>query len=95
MITILLTITATFTSLTTQAVKKVLDEKAIKYSSNILAGIVSIVLSLSASTGYLIMKDIAFNPKVAVMSLSFVALNWLCATVGYDKVIQAIKQIKE
>lgn len=34
------------------------------------------------------------NEKMAVYLIALVLLSWLCAMLGYDKVIQAITQIR-
>ena len=47
---------AIFTSLTTEAIKKILDEKQVKYSANILAAVVAVVLTVAASIGYIIYR---------------------------------------
>lgn len=82
------------TGLFTEALKKVLDEWGKVYKSNILAGAVSIVLSVVAGIGYMIMVETQFNAKMAVILIALILLSWLSAMVGYDKVMQAISQIK-
>lgn len=86
---------ALFTSLTTEAIKKILDEKQVKYSANILAAVVAVVLTVAASIGYIIYASILVTPQVVVCVIAMVFLAFLCATVGYDKVIQAIEQLKK
>ncbi|MDO4679000.1 MAG: aminopeptidase [Eubacteriales bacterium] len=83
-----------FTALVTEAIKKMMDEYGKTYKSNILAGTVSVVLSVLAGTGYIIMTETQINAKMAVILIALVLLSWLCAMVGYDKVMQAITQIK-
>ena len=83
-----------FTALVTEAVKKIMDEAGKVYKSNILAGAVSVVLSVLAGTGYIIMTEAQINAKMAVILIALVLLSWLCAMVGYDKVMKAITQIK-
>lgn len=82
------------TGLMTEALKKLLDECGKVYKSNILAGIVSVILSIGAGAGYIVIIETQFNAKVAVILIALVLLSWLCAMVGYDKVMQAISQIK-
>ena len=84
---------ALFTSLPTEAVKKIFDELGVKYSANILAAIVAVILTTGASIGYIIYSSIPVTPQVVVSIVALVFLAFLCATVGYDKVIQAIEQI--
>ena len=40
------------------------------------------------------MTDALLNSKMAVMLIALVLLSWLCAMVGYDKVMQAVTQMK-
>ena len=40
------------------------------------------------------MTDAMLTDKMAVMLIALVLLSWLCAMVGYDKVMQAITQVK-
>jgi len=86
-----LMIVSVFTVLTTQAIKTLLGDR--KYSSNILAAIVSVFLSLFVSIGYMIFTETAFSAQIVVCIIALMYLSFLAATVGYDKVVQAIKQI--
>jgi len=81
------------TSLTVQALKKILDEKGVTYSSNILAVVVAIVLTLAISIGYVVYTSVAVTPQVVVTIIALMFLSFLTATVGYDKVVQALKQL--
>lgn len=81
------------TNLTVEAVKKILDQTKIKYSSNILAAIVAVVLSAAISIAYLLATKTAFSIMVAVEMVALMYLSFLVATVGYDKVMQTLKQI--
>ena len=83
-----------FTALVTEAIKKIMDEAGKVYKSNILAGAVSVVLSVLAGAAYMVMTEAQINVKMAVILIALVLLSWLCAMVGYDKVMQAISQIK-
>lgn len=81
------------TNLTVEAVKKILDQTKIRYSSNILAVIVSVVLSAAISIAYLLATKTTFSIMVAVEMIALMYLSFLVATVGYDKVMQTLKQI--
>ena len=81
------------TSLTVEALKKFIGDK-FNYSSNVLAGITSVVLSTIVGIFYCVMANVAFNSQIVIILIALVFLSWLCAMVGYDKVIQAITQIK-
>lgn len=85
---------ALITNLTVEGLKKLLNDTTIKYSSNVLAAIVSVVVALAISVMYMIMRDAVFTPKIGVQIVSIMYLSFLSSTVGYDKVIQMIAQIK-
>lgn len=89
-----LLITSTLTGLATEAVKNVLIEHNVSYRANTLAGLVSLVLSAAIGVSYVIITDIGFTPQIIVCLIGLVFMSWLCAMVGYDKVIQAISQFK-
>lgn len=91
---LLLMIVSVLTGLVTEGIKKLLDEAKKPYRSNLLAGIVAVVLSVAVDTGYMILTETLMNEKMAVILIALVLLSWLCAMVGYDKVIQAISQFK-
>ena len=82
----LLLVVSTLTSLSVQALKAVLDEQGWSYASNTLAGAAAIVLGIAAG----IIAGLGIPGVIALVFLS-----WLCAMLGYDKVKQALEQIKE
>ena len=79
-------IVSTVTGLVTEALKKILIEHKWNYHANTLAGAVAIVLSAAAGVGY--------TKQTIVQLVVLVFISWLCSMVGYDKVVQAIKQFK-
>lgn len=83
------------TSLTVEGIKKLLDGTKAKYSSNILAAITSVVISFAVCAIYIIMNDIVFSLKIGVEVFIIMFLGFLTSTVGYDKVIQMIKQLND
>lgn len=90
-----LLLTSTLTGLVTEAVKNVLNEYNVTYQSNMLAGIVSLILSSMVGVGYVVMNEIAFTAQIVVYIVGLIFMSWLCAMVGYDKVIQAVGQFKK
>ena len=90
----LLLIVSVLTGLTVEGVKKLLDERGKSYHANALAGIVSVVLSVFIGVAYQISISGNLTATIAVYLIALVFLSWLCAMVGYDKVIQAISQFK-
>ena len=89
-----LLIVSTLTGLFMEAIKKWLDERGTKYYSNALAGYVAIGLSIAVGIAYIILVGAVLNAQTAVYLIALILLSWLCAMVGYDKVMQAIAQFK-
>ena len=89
-----LMITSTLTGLVTEAVKKIMVEHKKTYYANTLAGVVSVFVSGGISIGYILITEIGFTTQTIVYCIALLFLSWLCAMVGYDKVIQAISQFK-
>lgn len=83
------------TNLTVEGLKKLMDEREMTYSSNLLAAVTSVIIAAAIFGGYMIMNDIAFTIKIAVQIVVLMYLAFLSSTVGYDKIIQTLKQIKE
>lgn len=83
------------TSLTVEGLKKLFDEKGVKYSSNLMAVIISIVLAIAVSAGYMIMNDVTLTAKIGVEVVGLMYMSFLAATVGYDKVVQMFSQLKK
>lgn len=90
-----LLIVSLVTNLTVEGIKKLLNETTIKYSSNVLAAVVAVLMSCAVCVIYLIMNDVAFALKVGVEVCILMYLSFLTSTVGYDKVIQMIQQIRD
>lgn len=82
------------TNLTVEGVKKLLDSTTIRYSSNVLAAIIAVVISCGVSVGYMVMNDMPFTAKIGVQIAVLMYLGFLAATVGYDKIVQTIRQIQ-
>lgn len=90
-----LLIVSTLTGLTVEGIKKLLDESGKTYKSNLLAGSVSLILSVAVGCGYVIFNGTAWNQQTIICIICLVFLSWLCSMVGYDKVLQTITQIKK
>ena len=85
---------STLTSLATEALKKVLSENKANYRSNTLVGIVSLVLSSGIGIGYAAITEIPITQQAVVCLVALIFMSWLCAMLGYDKVIQTLSQFK-
>lgn len=92
--TALLTVSV-LTNLTVEGFKKLLDGTKVRYSSNALAAVLSIVLAGALSVIYLILTDTAFTMKIGVEIAVLMYLGFLVSTVGYDKVLQMLRQLRD
>lgn len=89
---ILLFITSVMTGLLTESMKKTLSGTTFKYSSNILAVIMSSVSSCLVSIYYIIQNSITVDVKVVCEIIMLFIMSWVCSMIGYDKVKQSISQ---
>ena len=89
-----LLITSTLTGLVTEAIKKIATEHDKTYHANTLAGFVSTALSGAIGVCYSVVSNIGFTSQSIICIVALIFMSWLCAMVGYDKVIQAISQFK-
>lgn len=89
-----LLVISTLTGLATEGLKKVLQEHNKSYHANTLAGAVSTVLSIFVGAGYVIVTDQTFTTQNIMCLIALIFMSWLCAMLGYDKVIQSISQFK-
>ena len=83
------------TNLTVEGFKKLLDGTKVRYSSNAMAAVLSIVLAGALSVIYLILTDTAFTMKIGVEIAVLMYLGFLVSTVGYDKVLQMLRQLRD
>lgn len=72
-----LLIVSLVTNLTVEGIKKLLNETTIKYSSNVLAAVVAVLMSCAVCVIYLIMNDVAFTLKVGVEVCILMYLSFL------------------
>lgn len=90
----LLTVFATVTSICTEAIKKLLNEFMLSYSSNLLVSIIACVVGIGGTAVYYTLFHMAFTASNIVCMVLMGIATALGAMVGYDKVIQAIKQMQ-
>lgn len=87
----ILLICSAFTGLIVEAIKKMINVK----KPNIVAAIVSVIVGIVVSIGYIYLSHIPFTIDSILYIIGIVVLSWLVSMLGYDKVIQTILQIKE
>ena len=90
-----LALVAGLSTLTTEGIKKILDEMGKTYKSNLLAGIVAIILSIGAVLCYVLYFGNPFTVQTAVILVCFAYLSWLAAMASFDKVKQLIEQFNK
>lgn len=87
-----LMVVSVLTSLATEAIKKVFVENGVNCRSNTVAGVISAVLSIGIGVSHVIVNCLDFNAQTITCIIALCFMSWLCAMLGYDKVIQAIGQ---
>lgn len=91
----LILICSVFTGLITEGIKTMCKDMQKEYRPNILAGIVSIAVGAFVCIFYAVATKTALNAEYALFCVCLVVLSWLCAMLGYDKVIQTLSQLKK
>lgn len=87
-------VVSTLTGLVTEAVKRILAEYNVAYKANTLSGLVALITSAIVGLGYVVLASIAVTSQTIVCLVALVLMSWLCAMIGYDKVVQVIGQFK-
>ena len=90
----LLTVFSTITSLCTEGFKKLLDSIKVSYASNILVFVVACIVGIGGTSIYYVLDSIEFNTVNIIRMVLMGFATSIGAMVGYDKVIQAIQQIR-
>lgn len=89
-----LALISVLSSLATEGVKKLLEETKMKYSCNVLASILSVVITLGVQMYMLAPNASQIGAGELSETFALMFLSFLTATVGYDKVTQLLGQIK-
>ena len=92
---IILTIGATASGLFTEAVKKAFQNANKNYSANALALLDALVIGGGGTAVVYQFMDIPWTANNIISLCIMVLCVWVGSMVGYDKVIQLVKQIKE
>ena len=85
-----ITICSAFTALVTEAVKKMIGEKS---NPNVIAAICSTIVAVITAIVYAVFTGITVDTTYIVAGILLVIFSWIGAMVGYDKLIQTIRQI--
>lgn len=90
----LLAVFSAVTSLFTEAVKLFLDSLKIKYASNLVVLAVSVFVAGVGMSCVYLFQGYAWTVPGIISIFLMIAANWLVSMLGYDKVMQAITQLK-
>lgn len=90
---IMLTACSVLTTLTVEGIKKMFTNGESR-KANIIAAIVAVVMAIAVGIIYALFYTVVVNAQYVAIIVALCFLSWLCAMVGYDKVVQAIHQIK-
>lgn len=92
----ILALISVLTTLTTECIKTFCKKAEIPYISNVIAAIVSVILSGIICIVYpIIMTGAVLSPQLIFTAVAMAFFGVLCSTLGYQKVIETLKQIKE
>lgn len=84
------------TTLTTECIKTFLNKADKSYVSNIIASIAAAIISGVICIAYpVIMQGASLTPQLAFRAVIMAFFGILCATLTFDKVVQALKKLKE
>lgn len=89
----LLTVLSMAVSLVTEGCKKLLNSLSVSYATNMVVLIVSAIVGAVGTSAAYIILGIAFTGANVVCIILMAIAVWLCAMLGYDKVVQLIEQM--
>lgn len=90
----ILALISVLTTLTTECIKTLFKKANKTYISNIIAVIVAIILSGVVCVAYpVIMQGAALSAQLIFKAVVMAFFGVLCATLSYQKVIEALKQL--
>ena len=90
-----LMLVSALTGLIVQAIKVAMAEHHAEMKKpNTVAGIVAVILSNVLGVGYVIYTATPLNTQIVLTIIALAGLSWLCAMLGYDKVMQTLAQLK-
>lgn len=92
----ILALISVLTTLTTECVKTLFKKLDKDYISNIIASIAAVVISGVICIAYpVIMQGASLTPQLVFRAVIMAFFGILCATLTFDKVVQALKKLKE
>jgi len=83
------------TGFTTEGLKRIAQDFKVKYSANVMAVGSAVSLAVTVGICYMIVTETPFDAKMGVYIFALAFLSALIAMNGYDKVMQALEQIRK
>lgn len=91
----ILALISVLTTLSTECIKTFFKKAEKPYVSNIIAAVCSVVLSGVICVIYpVIMQGATFSPQLIFTGVIMAFFGVLCATLSYEKVIEALEKLK-
>lgn len=91
----MLTIASTLTGLLTEAVKKAYQNAHKDYSSNVIALVNAVVVGCGGTAIAYMLLGIEWTVNNVICLVLMGVAVWIASMIGYDKVIQLLKQIED
>lgn len=91
----IITIGAAASALLTEAIKKAYANANKDYSANVIALIDSVVIGGGGTAVTYMLMGIPWNVNNIICLMLMVMCVWIGSMIGYDKIIQLIKQIAD
>ena len=91
----ILTLGAAITGLFTEAIKKCYSNAHKEYSANVIALVNAIVVGFGGTAVAYLLLGISWTVNNIICMFLMAIAIWLGAMLGYDKVIQLVKQISD
>ena len=91
----ILTIGAMVSGLLTEAIKKAYTNSKKDYSANVIALINAVVVGGGGTAATYMLLNVSWEVNNIICMALMVVCVWIGSMVGYDKIIQLIKQIAE
>lgn len=91
-----LAIVSVLTTLTTECIKKLLEKSGFNYVSNVVAAIVSVVISGAITiVRPMVVEGVQFSAALVYNGIVMAFFGVLCATLSYQTVMDTLNKLKE
>lgn len=91
----MLTVGAGITALLTEAIKQAYSNAGKDYSANVIALINALVVGCGGTAVTYMLMDISWEVNNIICLILMGVAVWVASMIGYDKIIQLLKQITD